>query len=465
MMLRVPWDRSGRRLAGRTEPRAQATGPGAPRWRLGLGLWAALAALIGLSDFPAAAREDSPPWLEPTWTCRIEAGIEWAAAVGRGDTSAVLVATPAGELHLIDLYAGKPRLTETLRASRGVRPAEGNDSADVAYCFDRHAAYAIRLTEPAGLQWRYGQALAPAEEFQGDPENLAGWTDARVTRAGLLLANVDGRVVLLSHADGQPRWELPLGRMPLARLHARDNAAAVVWKSGGTVRAAFLALDKEDSQAICRDLGDTWPVWSDLVPEGLLAVSAHEATLWPADGPPRVTPLHISDLRAQAVVAWTPAQGTCLLVGDGAQVVAHDVATGRERWRESAARFRGFKVLSLAIHDDRVVVTSEFGVSVRDAATGRLLADCPLLPTIEVMARWISGLEVLYVAYHSSGQPSPALALARVELPLPGTRVVSGDAPSSTFEIRSTGEIRQVLWSGQHIVLVAPNGLRAYTLP
>jgi hypothetical protein len=424
-----------------------------------------LAALLICGVLPALAQSRSlGSSLQPDWTCPLQPGIEWAEVVGRGETSAVLVATPAGELHLIDLSAGKPRLTEPLHASRGVQPAEGNDSADVAYCFNRHAAYAVRLAEPARLQWRYGRALGPAEEFQGDPENLAGWTAARVTRAGLLLANGDGRVVLLSHADGQPRWELPLGRMPVSRLHVRDNAAAVMWKSGGTVRAAFLALDKEDPQAICRNLGDTWPVWSDLVPEGLLTVSAYEATLWPADGPPRIMLLHVSDLRAQAVVAWTPAQGTCLLVGDGAQLLAYDVATGRERWRERAARFPGFKVLSLTIHEDRVVVTSEFGVSVRHAGTGRFLGDRPLLPTIKVAASWISGLEVLYVASQVRGQPSPVVTVTRVELPLPGAATAPAGTASGRADLQPGGETRQVLWSGQHMVLVGPNGLRAYTL-
>jgi outer membrane protein assembly factor BamB len=420
-----------------------------------------LVALLTCGIIPALAQPSSQgASLQPDWTYSLAPGIEWAAAVGRGTASAVLLATPAGQLHLLDLDTGQPRLAAPIPAGRGVRPAEEPGAADVAYCFDRHAAYALRLSEPAGLKWQFGQTLGADEKFQGEPEKLAGWAHARVTPAGLLLVNVDGRIVLLSPADGQPRWELQLDRMPLSRLHVWETNAAVLWKSGGAVRAAFLALD-ETPKPVCRELGDTWPVWSDLVPEGLLTVSPQEATLRPSDGPRRVMPLDISDLTAQAVAAWPSASGTRLLVGDGPRVHALDVAAGQVRWRERGARFSGFKVLALAIHDDRVVVTSELGVSVRDAATGRLLAECFLLPTIQIAAWWVSGLEILYVA---SG-PGSASRLDRVELPLPAATTAPAPAPSARYDLPPASEIRQVLWSGQHMVLVEANALTAYTLP
>lgn len=458
MMLRVPWDRSGRWLAGRTEPRAQATGPGhrpgAPG-RLRLGLWAALAALIGLSDFPATAQEHSPTWLEPTWTCRIEAGIEWAEAVGRGDASAVLVATPAGQLHLIDLRTGKPRLAEPLRASRGVRPVEGQKTADAAYCFDRHAACAIRLAEPAGLKWRYGETRGGDEEFQGDPETLTGWSLAAVTKAGLLLVNVDGRVVLLSADDGQVRWELRLGLLPVSRLHVWKTTAAVLWKIGGVMKAAFLNLGEQRPTPVQRDLGDTWPVWSTLVREGLLTVSPREAAVWTVAGPARRIPLSISEFATGAVVAWTAAARTRLLVGDGPYVVAFDLVTGEKLWRRDIGSGHGHKVLSLGLQDDRVIITSDGFVFVYDAFLGEAVTACPLRDTT-IISSWISGPEALDVVYRQQEGSSRALRLARV---------TSVDALWRTSELRSTGEIRQVLWTGRQMVLVEPDGLRAYTLP
>jgi outer membrane protein assembly factor BamB len=406
-----------------------------------------------------ARAADGPP-LEPAWIWQTQAGIEWAQTVGRDDTSAVLVATPTGVVHLVALRSGQPR--PVLLASRGVRPAEGDDNRDIAYCFDRHAAYAIRLAEPAGLKWQFGRPVGMGEELQGDPERLAGWVHGHVTRDGLLLVDVDGRVVLLSALDGRPRWELQLDHLPLSRLHVWETEAAVLWKSGGAVRAAFLALDQETPQTICRELGDAWPVWSALVSEGLVTVVPQAAMLWARDGPVRVTRLDGVHVKAPAIAACPSAQGTRLLVGDGPQVRAYDLATGQARWHESAASVRGFKVLSLAIHEDRVVVTTEFGVSVRDAATGRLLGDCPLLPTIPVTAWWISGLEVLYVVSQVPGPPN--VALRRVELPLTGAATAPAGTPSRRVDLRPGDEIRQVLWSGQQMVFVGPRELRAYRL-
>jgi hypothetical protein len=394
--------------------------------------------------------------LQPDWTCALPPGIEWAEAVGHGTASAVLLSTPAGQLHLIDLRTGTPRLTEPLCASRGVRPVEGQKTADAAYCFDRHAAYAICLSGTAGLKWRYGETRGGDEEFQGDPETLTGWSLAAVTKAGLLLVNVDGRAVLLAHADGHVRWELRLGPLPVSRLHVWETTAAVLWKIGGVVKAVFLNLGEERPTPVPRDLGDTWPVWSTLVPEGVLTVAPHEATVCPIAGPPRRIPLDISEFTTQAVVTWTSAAGTRLLVGDGPYVVAFDLVTGEKLWREDIGSGHGHRVLSLGLQDDRVIVASDCCVLVYDAFIGHPLTGCPLPGAIKVSSQWISGLEALYVVYRPSGDPSPALRLARV---------ASLDEPVRTSELRSTGDIRQVLWTGRQMVLVEPDGLRAYTLP
>jgi hypothetical protein len=218
---------------------------------------------------------------QPDWTVSLPAGIEWSAIVGQGDTAAVLLATPAGELHLIDPQTGKSRLAAPISGGRGVRLAAGSDLDNVAYCFDRDAAYAIQLAAPAGLRWQHGRPVGADEGLRDDPENISGWTHAAVTSAGLLLVNSDGHVVLLSHTDGHLQGELELGRMPVARLHVRDNRAVVLWRTEGAVRAAFLSLDQETPKALYRDLGSTWPVWSDLLPEGLLTVASRELTLTP----------------------------------------------------------------------------------------------------------------------------------------------------------------------------------------
>jgi hypothetical protein len=220
---------------------------------------------------------------QPAWTLPLAGGIEWSAVVGRDEKAALLLATPAGELHLVDLQTGKSRLTTPIRGGRGVRLAAGSDRDNVAYCFDRHAAYAIQLAAPAGLKWQYGQAVGANEELRDDPEKITGWTHAAVTPAGLLLVSSEGRVVLLAQTDGHAIWELELGPMPVARLHVRDKRAVVLWKTEGAVRAVFLALDQEAPKPAYRNLGSTWPIWSDLVPAGLLTLSAGEVALWPTE--------------------------------------------------------------------------------------------------------------------------------------------------------------------------------------
>ena len=193
-----------------------------------------LAALVAWGITVTALRaQDAPRSLEPDWTWQTEPGIEWAELVGPGQTPAVLGATVDGRLHLVDLATGKPRFGIPIVAGRGVRPAgQAVDRPPAAseeiYCFDRHAAYAVCVTEPSGLAWRYGQPPTEDSEFPGDPETLCGWSLAGTTVAGLLLVNTDGRVVLLSYATGRPRWEINLGPLPVARLHVWGTTAAVL---------------------------------------------------------------------------------------------------------------------------------------------------------------------------------------------------------------------------------------------
>jgi hypothetical protein len=192
-----------------------------------------------------------------------------------------------------------------------------------------------------------------------------------------------------------------------------------------------------------------------LVREGLLTVSPREAAVWTVAGPARRIPLNILEFAAQVVVAWTAAARTRLLIGDGPYLVAFDLVTGEKLWREDIGSGHGHRVLSLGLQDDRVIVTINWCVLVYDAFLGEAVAACPLRDTT-IISSWIRGPEALDVVYRQREGSNPALRLARV---------ASVDEPVRTFELRSTGEIRRVLWSGQHMVLVEPDGLRAYTLP
>lgn len=313
--------------------------------------------------------------------------------------------------------------------------------------------------------------------FPGDPEVLTGWFAAEATPVGLLAANTDGRVILLSPADGAVRWQIALGRLPVARLHGCGSTAAIVWKAGADVTAACVNLQDPQPMPTVRPLSGTWPLWSTLVAEGLLTMSPVEVTLWPMEGPPRRFSIDAYEMRSSGVdvcrlsagattrATTAPVPAAVLLIGDGPHPCAYDLATGQKLWPLSDIHEPGSDIETLAVQGARFVVTSRAGAIVGEAATGRTLAACLQAPPWEFVA---SGLvdRRLYGLFHVPEQPGAPLRLVRVQVTeAAASRPTTVKLLAETFHLTPAGTIRQVVWAGARMVLSEADGLRAIELP
>jgi hypothetical protein len=410
--------------------------------------------------------QTSRPALDPEWVRPMPAGIEWAELAGRGETLSLLVATRDARLHLIAPASGTPSLEEPIAVGRGVRPAGGRTAA--AYCFDRYAAYALRVEPPAGLKWQWGERPAEGQEFPDDPETLTGWRDGQAADAGLLLLNRDGRLVLLSATDGRVCWEIELGSLALARLHVLGRTAVVLSKAGGQVKLAFINLNEEHPRPAIRDAGDTWPVWSKLLDSGLLTASPGQVTLWPRDGPAHDLHLPSSAIRPAAMAVFVGSDhqarsGPVLLIADGARPAAYDVLTGARLWPTDAPPSGRADIRALAVCGNRCVAATESGVCVCDAITGAELASFDRPARTKLLAWHLSG-DVLYALCRESDDPETPLHLVRAEL---RDRADSQPETGGPAEVRlgACADLRQALWADGRLVLVEPDGLRAYKLP
>ena len=430
--------------------------------RDGLSSRAALAVRAMDEGWFESAPRRNVPRLAPDWTWRTAAGIEWAAIVSGGAAPAALVATPQGQLQVVDLGSGRPQLAQPIQAGRGVRAAERprcekEVAADTAYAFDRHAAYAIRLTAPAELLWQSGRSPAAGEEFQGDPESLTGWTHAQVTDRGLLLVNIDGQVVLLDRADGHVRWETRLDRLPVARVHVRGQAAIVLWKAGGLVRAAFLEVDAQPPTPVVCDLRDVWPLWSELLPEGLVTVSSERVGLWSPGSPPHDLNIPVTNPRSTSVDVFA-AGATLLVIADEIQLAAYESTTGRRVWN-----VRSRPSATCTVVDSRVLTTDTLGTTVRDAATGRYLGRSDGVR--ERIACQLGG-ELLYTLDRSLDRPTLPWELRREDVPASVERSRRlRETRRARFDLEPMRDVRQVLCTHWFLVLVGTDSLRAYTLP
>ena len=430
--------------------------------------------------------QTTQPARAPDWTWTAPSGIEWATCAGGGAPAALVVALRDGRLENIDSVAGTPRSTQMIAAARGVRLAPSEDGAadgaaadtGVAYCFDRHAAYALRLTEPAGLKWQFGARPAEGAEYPGDPENLTGWSLAEATEIGLLLVNSSGRVVLLANVDGRVRWQLEVGRLPLARLHVRGAKAVVLEKLAGKVRAVFLPLEDEQPQSAIRELGGQWPIWSTLLSGGLLTISPPTVNFWPMDGPGRRLDMLLPDSETPVLGVFeppvrrgaerTPAlhPGTLLFVGEGGSPAAYDLATGSRIWPNASQPSAQSRFSALTVAGERLVAVGAGGPVVYAARTGVVLADAGCAGEGWRTVGWHLTQQNLYAVARDLRRPDAPIVLVCVEL-------VKTDVPASkalretrtAVDLRGAGVVRDVVWTSQHVVLVEPNALRAYTLP
>jgi len=420
--------------------------------------------------------------LLPAWSASFHEAIEWAQLVGPPDRPALLVATSAGQLHLIEPGTGNALLAPPLAAGRGVRPADADGApADTVYCFDRHALYALRVTPPAGLVWQSGQA-PKTDDYPGDPEQLSRRVGAAATPAGLLVVDSDGCVRLLDSSDGRERLRVDVGPLPTARLLVSKRLAVILAGTADRVRAIFLDLGKTPPLTASTAVPGGWPIWCRLADQQLLLLTPPQVVIQPQYGAPRAFHLDVSGVRAAATTlhdptsfpaATTPAStrgnetagSPRLIVASGPQLHAYDLSSGRRLWSQRVADRQTCDVESIGLRGDRYAAVHGEGATVGSVLTGRIDARW-VAPSAAQVISWELRAEQLWVLFRDVAATGAPLRLAKIRLALHDR---SGPAESAAdvdlFSLAAHGMPRAVLWTAEYVALVETSALRAFRLP
>ncbi|MEW6251166.1 MAG: hypothetical protein AB1716_11000 [Planctomycetota bacterium] len=493
-----------------------------------LGVLSAAATAGSCPAGPAAQMPSTQP-ARPAWTWAEASGIEWAVVVpARGERAGVLVAARDGRLQLLDIERGERRLMEPIVAGRGVAFAGYQEAphGPSAFCFDRYAAYAIRLCDPPGLAWQFGRPADPREVFPGDPEALAGWQAGAPLAGGLLLVERDGTVLLLEGAASQAatsaacpggsdtgeqargvganalarvRWRVRGAPLPLVQLHVRGDEAALLSKSAGRMRALFVAargfdalrMDGVESAPNWREIDGAWPLWGTLAAEGLILGYADGFAVWPRAGPAVRRAFSAGGIAANAVDVCEIDGRSRVIVMEGPQPAAYDVWSGALVWPSAAAdsdcrsgRPRvgsnvgtSSQTCSVRCLGRRVVVRTAALAAAYDSETGELVACVEAPPGAEMLSAHVADdyLFALYASADSGGSEPRAAGAADTS---GARRAAKGLA---YVPLRTSREARQpartiqplegppgpcdTLWAADRVVLASRDALRAYRLP
>lgn len=451
-----------------------------------------LTQLLTLRLAPATPPPTQPTALSPVWAWEVTSDIEWAEHVVGDDCCALLVATGDQHLRVLNARNGRDILDKSITVGPGVQfagvwgcGAAGPPSGDVdrrgnraATCFDRQAAYAVRLADGVGsLQWQHGQPLPSDATFPGDPEVLTGWVAGAATRVGLLLVDRNGQVVLLDRHAGTPRWRLKLPAMPLCRLHVADHAAAIIWKAGGRVRLALIALDARAPAPVLRDLGADWPLFSELVDGNLLTVSSQGVLLWLSTDPPqRIMGSAQSVQRARlALLRRDPdggvgagesaSRGDVLFAGAGNQITVIPLGSARDQsseWRIHCEEDGELLALDVAQH--YLLATFERSVFARDVRQRGDVRAARLCGAGTLLSAHV-GNGRLHGLFESRNAGRSILTVAGTDLD--GASDVAAERAQEVQQLLGhPGErILQAIWTSRHLLLVERHAIRAYTLP
>lgn len=403
------------------------------------------------------------------WVCRVTPGIEWAWIVEAGADAAVLLLTRDGKLRVLDPATGEDRLAEPLQLARGARvsPQQSRVSrAGLVALFDRHAIDALRFRPTPQLLWRRGRPTSETAEFPDDPEYLAGWVAVGVTTAGVVAVDRDGEVVSHDLATGRPDSVGQLGPLPLARLHVAGPHAAVLFRRGGVVSAAFLDTGAAEPALRVHRVSSTWSLWSALVEDTLLTLDGERVTAWTAAGRQREIRLPTSSIATTAIALARHPPGTdeaqaiqtrLLVACDGA-LHAWRMHDGRMLWRRELPTLTAPKSamatspMRLQVHDDRYLcVVDNRRVIVGDAVTGRPLRSIDVPSSDAIFAMDVSARTVRVVT--TTREDCVRLLTARYDNVDDAVRVLCLGRATRTVS---------VLWASERVVVVTSDGLRAY---
>lgn len=384
-----------------------------------------------------AAAQATRPAITGAWRYAASEDVACARVVATGQSEIVLVATTGGRLHMLDAGNGARLGAEPLAAGRGLRFIGVQEQ--MAFCHDRYAVHALRAAVPGEFAWTHGRPIAAEETYDGDPEHLGGWCAAALAKDAVLVADAQGRILLLEAATGRPRWSINVGKLSNVALHATGERAVLLSRQGGRTQVLHIALETKPPTILRRCLPTPWPIWSALTAEGLVTATSETLTLWPPEGEPRSYELGGIGLRAAALALGT----NKIFCADDTSLLALDLSAGRVAWRQPG-EFES--LVSLRCAGAHVGVQQERELTVCAAATGHIVAtlrdhgrilDWRMLGTLVQAVTEAAG--TLYVCT-SRGEA--------VCVPL----------PEATHP-------REILWSRRHVVLLAAQTLTAYELP
>jgi len=444
-----------------------------------------IVSVLTLLPVGAAYGQTTPQELTATWTRAVPPQIEWVVAANR---QTLVVCTSRGELLMLGADTGSAPYTESVPAEPGVQLANGANE-EVVYAFDRFSAYALALPgEPSpvharsALLWQAGEWPVPARTYQGDPEFLTGIVAAHTSQFGLALARSDGRVALLEREKGRVRWQFDLPKLDDARLHVRAESAALLFKHRDNVKAVFLDLNHKPLDPPIRTIGETRPIFSDLLPGGrLLAVWPRRATVIRPEGRQcAFEPESDYSFRAAALDVYVPgddATGRDLLLAsyaahDGVmRVHAHDLSNGRVIWQTECDAPPDALLTSLHIQGGQVLVTSRRTLGVYEAATGRELATYDSEQASSLLGATV-GEEFAYGLYRKTGlntalAPKTSFTLVRVRLRRDGQEAQHQPAVNdvAAFRIGLAETPQHIVWTSRTLILTQAERLQAYALP
>jgi hypothetical protein len=322
---------------------------------------------------------------------------------------------------------------------------------------------------------------------------------ARATPIGLLVARSDGRVALLDREDGRVLREWRFPHLPDCRLHAHEGTAALVFKPPSRdsrhsaslapdgPKVAFFDVDRTRHKPTIRTLGETWPIWTDLIPGPRLVAVWPDRVIVTAPEEPVLSflPQNGATFRASAIAVYVPCGSASagsatwpvgeppplLIAARDARPHAYDLLTGEEAWAATTAWPSKTHVTALRVHGDLLITMTTDSFDVRDAASGELVAGTAVVTPVRLVSATVQGDFAYGLVRDYPADPGvgrgPCLLLTSVPIACPANRLSTRPSEPGPFGYRleTFAPLRQAVWAGRQLVLVEPNGLRAYTLP
>jgi glycerate kinase len=294
----TPEDQTPAEAMARARENLRGAAAGVARRWIAPVLLAVLAA--GSAAAPVRADSKQSDTLSAEWSWHTPAIIEWARPIDVPQPAgSVLVLTTAGRLQCLDRRTGEPAAEILLPLTHGAQFAGAADG--LAYLHDGFAVTAVRV-RPPGIAWTAGQRPGEAELSRADPEDFPRIAAAQAAAGGVVIVRSDGRVALLSAADGRVAWEQEIGRPGDAHVLACGGRAVVLSSPAGQAMATFIDAVEREPRCTSVRIADSPPVWAELTDSGLVALWPDRVQVCTASGV--VLTIRLPDgLRAAA--SWT----------------------------------------------------------------------------------------------------------------------------------------------------------------